>query len=116
MSGRVAEMPEERKEVRRAPRTANLTGEVTRTEETLETKAKAKARARARARAKPESETRDGYDCGEQGHIGANCPYKWTNSTDEEEDQGSLWENEDGREEAEELASLEAPDGEGEWC
>ena len=44
-----------------------------------------------------------------------NCPYKWTNSTDEEDDQTSSWESEPAGENAEELASLETPDEEGEW-
>ena len=42
-----------------------------------------------------------------------NCLYKWTNSTHEEEDQGSSWESEREGEKVEELGSLEAPDGEG---
>ena len=29
---------------------------------------------------KGQSETRYCYDCGEQGHIGVNCTYKWANS------------------------------------
>ena len=45
-----------------------------------------------------------------------NCPYTWTNSVDEEEDHGSSWESELEGAKAEELASLEAPDDEGEWC
>ena len=44
------------------------------------------------------------------------CPNKWTNCIDEEEDQGSSCESEPEGEEAEELASLEAFDNEGEWC
>ena len=44
-----------------------------------------------------------------------NCPYKWANRKDEEDDQPS-WEIELEGENAEELASLEAPDDEGEWC
>ena len=40
------------------------------------------------------SETRYCYDCGEQGHIGVNCPYQWANSIDEEDDQTSSWESE----------------------
>ena len=48
---------------------------------------------------KGESETRYCFDCGEQGHIGVNCPYKWTNSIEEENDRGSSWESElEGRE------------------
>ena len=45
-----------------------------------------------------------------------NCPYKWTTSIDEEDDQVSSWESEPEGEKAEELASLETPDDEGEWC
>ena len=45
MNGRVAEkMTEARKESRKAPRAANLTGTVTRTKEALETRARARAR------------------------------------------------------------------------
>ena len=50
----------------------------------MEAKAKVK-----KVRAKPEI----CYDCGEQGRIGANCPRKWTNSFDDEDDQGSSWES-----------------------
>ena len=39
-------------------------------------------------------------------HIGVNCPYKWTNSIDEEDDQGSSWESEPEGEQSEELASF----------
>ena len=45
-----------------------------------------------------------------------NCPYSWTNSIDEEDDQGSSWESEPEGEKPEELACLEALDDEGEWC
>ena len=90
MNGRVAEeMTEERKEVRSARRAATPTVTVTGTTAALETKGKGK------------SETRCCYVCGEQGHIGVNCPYKWTNSIDEEEDQGSSWESEPEGEKAE---------------
>ena len=41
---------------------------------------------------------------------------KWTNNIDEEDDQTSSWESEPEGENAEELASLETPDEEGEWC
>ena len=109
MKGRVSEeMTEERMWVRRAPRAANLTGTVTKTRETLEAKATAKRKDRR--------ETRKCYDCGEQGHIGVNCPYKWTNSIDEKAYQGSSWEREPEGEKAQELANLETPDDEGEWC
>ena len=75
------------------------------------------AREKARARAKAIVKPRYCYDCGEQGHIGVNCPYKWANSIEEEEDdQTSSWESEPEGENAKELASLETPDAEGEWC
>ena len=45
-----------------------------------------------------------------------NCPYRWANSIDEENDQTSSWESEPEGENAEELASLETHDEEGEWC
>ena len=105
------EMTDARKEARRAPRGAIPIGAVTRTKEALETKARGRAKARARARVK----TRYCYDCGEQGHIGVNCPYKWANSIDEEDDQTSSWESEREGENVEELASLETPDKDGEW-
>ena len=88
-------------EARRAPRVANPIGTVTRTKG---------AREKARARAKLKSESRYCYDCGEQGNIGVNCPYKWANSIGEEDDQTSSWESESEGENAEELASLETPD------
>ena len=45
-----------------------------------------------------------------------NCPCKWTNSIDEEDDQGSSWESEPEGEKAEELASLETLNNEsGDW-
>ena len=44
------------------------------------------------------------------------CSYVWTNSRDEEDDQGSSWESEAEEEKPEELASLYALDDEGEWC
>ena len=48
---------------------------------------------------KGKRETQYCYDCGEQGHIGVNCPNKWANSIDEEDDQTSPWESEpEGRE------------------
>ena len=50
------------------------------------------------------------------GTSGVNCPYMWTNSTDEENHPGSACEGERQEKKPEELASLEAPDGEGEWC
>ena len=68
-----------------------------------------------KGKGKGKSETRYCYDCGEQGHTGVNCPYKWANSIDEEDDQTSSWESEPEGENAEELASLETPDEEGEW-
>ena len=59
---------------------------------------------------KGKSKTRYCYD------VGMNCPYKWTNSIDEEEDQGSSRESELEGEKEDEPASLEAPGPEGEWC
>ena len=76
---------------------------------TRTTGATEKARARAKA-------TRYCYDCGEQRHIGVNCPYKWANSMDEEDDQTSSWESELEGENAEELSGLETHDKDGEWC
>ena len=70
---------------------------------------------KGKGKGKGKSETRHCYDCGEQEHIGVNCPHKWANSIDEEDDQTSSWESEREGEDAEELASLETPDQE-EWC
>ena len=67
-------------------------------------------------RGKGKSETRYCCNCGEQGHIGVNCPYEWANSIDEEDEQVSSWESEPDGEKTEELASLETLDDGGEWC
>ena len=108
MNGRVArEVTEVRKEARRAPRVASPIGTATRTKE-----ARDKARARAKARVKPGIAT----TAESREHIGLKCPYKWANSIDEEYDQTSSWESEPEGENSEELASLETPDEEGEWC
>ena len=56
------------------------------------------------------------YDCGEEGHLGVTCPFMRANSIDEEDDQTATWESELEGENAEELASLETPDEDGEWC
>ena len=88
-------MAEEMTEERTAPRAANLTGTVAGTKEALET---------GRGKGKSKSETQQCHDCGEQGQIGVNCPYKGTNSKDED-DQGSSWESELEGEKSEELAS-----------
>ena len=45
-------------------------------------------------KSKSKSEPRYCYDCKEQVHIGVNCPYKWANSIDEEDDQTSSWKSE----------------------
>ena len=74
------------------------------------------SKGKGKGKGKGKSETRYCYDCGEQGHIGVNSPYKWAKSIDEEDDQTSSWESELEAENAEELASLETPDEEGEWC
>ena len=71
---------------------------------------------KGKGKSKGKSETRYCYDCGEQGHIGVNCPNKLANGIDEEDDQTSSWESEPEGENAEELASLEMLDEEGEWC
>ena len=100
MNGRAArEMMEASKEARRAPRAANPIGTATRM-----------------GKGEGKSGTRYCYDCGEQGDIGVNCPYKLPNSIDEEDDQTSSWESEPEGENAEEVASLETHDDEGEWC
>ena len=49
---------------------------------------------KGKGKGKCKSETRCCFDCGEQGHTGVNCPYKWANSIDEEHDQTSSWESE----------------------
>ena len=93
MNGRMArEMTEARKEARRAPRSANL----------------------GKGKSKGKSETDTATTAESRGHIGVNCPYKWANSIDEEDDQTTSWESEPEGENAEELASWETPDEEGE--
>ena len=52
------------------------------------------SKGKGKGKGKGKSETRYCYDCGEQGHIGVNCPYKWANSIDEESDQTLSWESE----------------------
>ena len=42
--------------------------------------------------------------------------HQWTNSIDEEDDQSSSWQSDLEEEKPEDLASLETPDDEGEWC
>ena len=64
------------------------------------------SKGKGKGKGKGKSETRYCYDCGEQGYIGVNCPYKWANSIDEEDDQTSSWESEPEGENGEELASL----------
>ena len=55
------------------------------------------SKGKGKGKGKGKSETRHCYACGEQGHIGVKCPYKWTNSIDEECDQVfSSWEREHG--------------------
>ena len=39
---------------------------------------------KGKGKGKGKSETRYGYNGGEQGHVGTNCPHKWTNNIDEE--------------------------------
>ena len=76
-----------------------------------------KGKSKGKGKGKGKIETRYCYDCGEQGHIGVNCPYKWANKQHrQEDDQTSSWESEPEGENAEELASLETPEEEGEWC
>ena len=77
---------------------------------------RSKGNGQGKGNGKGKSGTRYSFDCGQQGHIGMNCPYKWTNSIDEEDDEGSSWESEPEGEKADELASLETPDDEREWC
>ena len=42
---------------------------------------------KGQGKGKGKSETRCGYDYGEQGHIGVNCPHRWTTNIVEEDDQ-----------------------------
>ena len=74
-----------------------------------------KGKGNGKGKGKGKSETRYCYDCGEQGLIGMNCPYRSTNSTDEEDDQVSSWASEPEGKKTEELASLDTLDDEGEW-
>ena len=68
-----------------------------------------------KGKSKGKNETRCCYDCGGQGPIGVNCPYKRTNNIGEEDDQTSSWESEPEGENAEELASLERNAGGAQW-
>ena len=52
------------------------------------------AKGKGKGKGKGKSETQYCHDCREQGHIGVNCPYKWANSIDEENDQTLSWESE----------------------
>ena len=74
------------------------------------------SKGKGKGKNKGKSETGYCCDCGEEGHIGVNYPCKWANSIDEEDDQTPSWESEPEGGNAEELASLETPDREGEWC
>ena len=38
------------------------------------------SKGKGKGKSKGKGETRYCYDCGEQGYIGVNCPYKWANS------------------------------------
>ena len=110
MNGRVAgEMTEPRKEAKKGSKGSKLDWHGDKDKGGNGSKGKGKGKGKSK------SETRYCYDCGEQGHIGLNCPYKWANSIDEY-DQTSSWESEPEGENVGELASLEAPDEEGEWC
>ena len=61
-------MTEERKEARKAPRTATPMGTVTKTKDPMDEKAKAKAKVKC-------------YEIAEsKGTVGEKCPYKRTNS------------------------------------
>ena len=67
---------EERREARKAPRAAILIGTVTYTKDPTGNTGKGKGKSATRY-------------CGEQEHIGVDCPYMWTNIIDEEDDQSS---------------------------
>ena len=43
------------------------------------------SKGKGKGKSKGKSETQYCYDCGEQRHIGVNCPYTWANNIDEEE-------------------------------
>ena len=45
------------------------------------------SKGKGKGKGKGKSETRYCYDCAEHGHMGVNCPYKWANSIDEQDDQ-----------------------------
>ena len=52
------------------------------------------SKGKGKGKGEGKSETRYCYDCGEQVHIGVNCPYKWANSVEKEDDQTSSREKE----------------------
>ena len=85
MNGRVAKKHDggKKREARKDPRAAHLMGVVT---DIGSNGSKGKGYGK--------SEHRCCCDCGEEGHIGVNCPHKSTDSADEEYDQGSSWERE----------------------
>ena len=63
---------------------ANLIGTVTMTNDPVGTQEKARVKARTKLEIASVADSKR--------HIGVSCPYKWTNSIDEEDDQGSSWE------------------------
>ena len=85
------------------------------------------SKGKGKGKRKGKSETRCCHECGEQGHIGVNCPYKWANSIDEEDDhrgRASLkertlknwraWRRLTKKENSAGLRRAESPGGEGE--
>ena len=82
------EMMEARKEARKTARAASPTGTGTKTREALGTQATTKEKGKGKG------EVRYCYDCGEQGFFGVNCPYTWTSTIDEEDDESSSLESE----------------------
>ena len=104
-TGRVAkETMEERREARNAPRAANLIG--------TGDKNKGSNGNKEKGTGKGKNVIRCCCNFGQQRHIGVNCPYKWTNTMDEEDGQSSSWESDFDGDKPEEFACLEAPDDE----
>ena len=74
------------------------------------------SKGKGKGKGKGKSETRYCYDCGEQGHIGVNCPYKWANSILKERTlkNSRAWRRPTRKESGVGLRRAESPGGEGE--
>ena len=77
------------------------------------TGAKEALKCKGKGKGKGKSEARYCYDCGEQGHIGVNCPYKWTiGRRGPKAPRGKV----SLKEPRQKNSRAWRPDDEGEWC